>query len=231
MRKFLITVSVFLFSITAYTVKAQHNETRKTGDFHSLSITGKIRLEIYPASGDSLVLSAEGATTDYIISENTSGELNIRLKTDIAVDAKITAKLYFKDLKRIDVQAGALVLSPDTIKTGSMNFSAKSGAKIELHLNTEILTADVKQGAILVLYGKAQKQEVSVSSSGTYSAFELEVPETVVRATTAGRAKVTAAKVLNATANTKGYIAYKGNPESKDLKATFGGEVVDQTDW
>ena len=222
----LALIIILIFSV--FKANAQNIETRQTGDFTSFSVMGKIRVEIYPCTKDSLVLEAEGATTDYIITDLEDGELNIRLNTDIPKDARVTVQLYYNDLDKITAASNALILSPDTLKAESMSFEVKSGAKMELTLNMKSIIAEVKQGAILVFYGSVDNQEIGVSSGGTYSAFELKSKNTFIKATTTARAKLTATESIDATANTTGYIAYKGNPAKEKIKANLGGEVVEE---
>ncbi len=227
MRNNLSITFIIIIFLSLFNAKAQNIETRETGDFTSFSVMGKIRVEIYPSAKDSLVLEAEGATTDYIITEPDDGELNIRLKTNIPKDARITVRLYYKDLDKITAASNALILSPDTLKAESMTFEVKSGAKMELTLNMKSIIAEAKQGAILVFYGSVDNQEIGVSSGGTYSAFELKSKNTFIKATTTARAKLTATESIDATANTTGYIAYKGNPAKEKIKANLGGEIVE----
>ncbi len=226
MRNNLILSFIFFVFLSLPEGKAQVVESREIGNFTSLFVMGEIRVELIPSTKNSLTIEIKEASARDIITELDKEELIIRLKTDIPKEAKIKISLYFKDLEKIVAASKAYFVSPDTLKAQSMSFEAKSGAKMEFNLMMDSIIAEAKQGGLLVFYGNADKQDVGVSSGGTYSAFELIASESIIRASTGGRAKVTTTERLNASAHTAAYIAYKGNPAREKLKTNLGGEVV-----
>ncbi len=222
---FLLILSLLFISTTLF---SQESEIRETDNFYALSVVGNIRCELYKAEKPSIELIVKGTGFDNIITENDAGRLSIRLKTNTPKQAEIKIKLSYTSLEEISVQAQSLVLSPEIIETESLIFTAKGGGKMELKLKLSSLEASVKQGGILVFSGEVEKQTVEVLTGGTYSGYELEARDSYVKASSGGKAKVVALRIIDASANSKGFIGYKGDPVSTFTKTNLGGEIAHQ---
>ncbi len=223
LKTILFISGLLLFSLSNY---AQETEKREIDNFHSVSIIGKIRCELYKAETPGLEVVLKGVEFENVITENDNGELSLRLKTSTPKDAEVKIKLFYTQLDEMSVQAQSLIVSPEVIKAEKIFFSSKSGGKMELKLNLSSLEAEIKQGGILVFYGSVEKQKVSVSTGGTYSAYELESQDAHVKANSGGKAKVSASRIIDATANSKAFIGYQGNPVSTYIKTNLGGEIA-----
>jgi len=219
----LLILSLLLISTTLF---SQESEIRETDNFYAVSVIGNIRCELYKAEKPGIELIVKGTGFDNVITENDAGRLSIRLKTNTPKQAEVKIKLSYTTLEEISVQAQSLVLSPEIIETESLQFTAKGGGKMELKLKLSSLEASVKQGGILVFSGEVEKQTIKASSGGTYSAYELEARDTYVKASSGGKAKVAACRIIDATANSKGFIGYKGDPVSSFVKTSLGGEIA-----
>jgi hypothetical protein len=92
------------------------------------------------------------------------------------------------------------------------------------------LNANLVEGSLLSANGYAVNQQVYVSSSATYSCYELEGDNITVEATLGGKAKVCAAKELKASTKTGGYIGYKCDPASKTLEPKGNGVIEQVTE-
>lgn len=223
LKNILLIFGLLLISLSNY---AQKTEKRELDNFHSVSIIGKIRCELYKAETPGLELILKRTEFENVITENENGELSLRLKTNTAKDAEVRIKLYYTQLDEMKVQAQSLIVSSEVINEEEIFFSSKSGGKMELKLNLSSLEAEVKQGGILVFRGAVEKQEVSVSTGGTYSAYELKSQDAYVKANSGGKAKVSVSRIIDATANSKAFIGYQGNPVSTYIKTNLGGEIA-----
>ena len=220
-----IVISIYIFTFTTSVLFSQNIEKRDPGEFSEISVIGDIRIELYNSNEYYVEIESEGTATDNIITELDDGELSLRLRTKTPQDADTKIRVYFPELDIINVQARALITSIDTLRDDFIEFHARSGGKMELFLDLEHLKAEVKQGAILVFRGEVEKQEVEVTTGGAYSAYELEAKDTYIKAGSGSTAKVIARRVIDANANIKSYIGYKGNPVSSVVNTSLGGEV------
>jgi hypothetical protein len=64
-----------------------------------------------------------------------------------------------------------------------------------------------------------------VSSTATLSAYDLESETVKVKAVSGGKAKINVEKELDAEANSKGFISYKGNPAKINRIVNAGGII------
>ncbi|MCF8378545.1 MAG: DUF2807 domain-containing protein [Bacteroidales bacterium] len=205
---------------------AQETEKREIESYHSISIIGKIRCELYKSEKAGLEVIAKGTDLANVITENVDGTLSLRLKTSTPKEAEIKIKLYYTELDEIDVQSQSLITSPEVLKGEKMIFNSRAGGKIELELDLTSLEADAKQGGSLVFSGLVDKQEVKVSTGGAYSAYELKSNDAYVVANSGGKAKVSVSRIIDANASSKAFIGYKGTPVSTYIKTNLGGEIA-----
>ncbi len=217
---------IILLVLAPFSLRAADPENRDPGSFVALSVSGRIRVELYHSASPLLEIETTGTSSENVLTENDGRELSIRLKTNTPKDARVKVKVFYTQLEDLEVQAHALITSPETIRGESMNFEGRSGGKMELNLDLTSLMAEVGQGAILVFSGKTEKQTIAASTGGTYSSFPLEALDTYVKATSGGKAKVVAQRTIDATASVKGYIGYRGEPGNKHEKTSLGGEIV-----
>jgi hypothetical protein len=225
MKSIICKSIILILLIYSWQASAQNKESRETGDFSKLTVTGNIRVELYPSDKNYVELEVIGTGMENLITENSNNEFQIRLKTSTPKEAKVLAKFYFTKMEKISVQNQALITG--NIKIYQENFSvhARTGGKIEIPISVEKLIAEARQGGVIVLSGEAERQEIQVNSGGTYDAFGLESQDTYIKCNTGGVAKVIARRSLTAAAGTKGYIAYVGNPENNLARESLGGEI------
>jgi hypothetical protein len=218
----------FLFCLSLLSIAAfsQEKTTREPGNFSELNVTGEIRVELYKSEKPYIEIISEGISSGDIVTEIKGNKLDVKMKTSIPKNARFTIMVYHTGLEKIEVQSRSLVTGSEVLKAENISFDATTGGKIELEVDIENLEANVRQGAIIVLNGKVEKQEIGVSTGGTYSAYELEARDSYVKAVTGGKAKVTAHRVIDAQSNLKAFIGYKGNPVSSNLNTSLGGEIL-----
>ena len=225
MQNFRAIVLIFSFLIINAISFSQESEKRDIDNFYSVTVIGNIRCELYKAEKPGLELVVKGAGFESIITENDAGRLSLRLKTNTPKDAEVKILVSYTSLEEINVQAQSLVVSPEVLEAENILFTSKAGGKMELKLNLASLEAVVKQGGILVFSGEVKKQNIEVMTGGTYSAFELLACDSYVKAVSGGKAKLVARRIIDATANSKAYISYKGDPVSSYIKTSLGGQI------
>ena len=228
--KMRITYLFLALMFFSHSLIAQKPIKRDPGNFTALAATGNIRVELYKSDRTGLSIETTGTSSENVLTENDGRELSLRLKTNTPKDAEVRIKVYYTSLDQLSVHAQALITGPDVLEGQNVNFIARTGGKMELKLELSSLSADVRQGAILVFKGNVEKQTIDVNTGGTYSAYELESRDTYVKAFSGGKAKVVARRVIDATANLKGFVGYKGKPVSTVVKTNMGGEIANYSE-
>ena len=79
--------------------------------------------------------------------------------------------------------------------------------------------------AVLTVLLSSNKLEASVTGSGDFYGFDLEVNDTDVSVTGSGDAKVVCNVNLKARVTGSGDIMYKGNPKTEDTKVAGSGSI------
>ena len=76
-----------------------------------------------------------------------------------------------------------------------------------------------------MLEGSANTLELEVSSAGEIDAYELACENVRAEASSAGSAKISVSKELNARASSGGSIRYRGTPTRTNTDSSSGGSV------
>ena len=84
---------------------------------------------------------------------------------------------------------------------------------------------DISSSGDITLNGEADKLNANLSSAGDLNAYELEVREADVSASSAGDADITVSERLTARASSAGDINYRGNPKYIDAHSSSAGGV------
>jgi hypothetical protein len=221
-QSFLLFISTIVFLVSS----AQETIIRPLPGFYGLSVLGKMRVELYKSDTSRVEFSIDKSPSENLITEVKDSVLSIRLKSDTNKSAIIKVLVYYSCLSEITVASNSLLVSPETITAESIKFTSRSGAKMELDLDLKSLKADVKQGGILVFTGKTNRQDITVNTGAVYSAYKLYAEDTYVTANAGSKAKVCAARIIDATSNTKSYVGYIGVPVSVYMKTNLGGVIV-----
>jgi len=179
---------------------------------------------IHASSGEMSITSSNGQPGLVEVTFR-DGELKLKVPTRINKDDMISIRLPYTKLKRIKALAGAKINSARDLTGETLELEAGTGGKIELSVGAEKIIANISQVSDIVLYGKVQSQQVTVNTGGNYLAYDLECSETNIRVVSGSQGKVKASSMLDATANTKGYIGYMGDPEIVETKTRLGGEI------
>jgi len=219
----LIFLSLFIFNTV---VSGQNRTTIDLEPYNKLVVTGKIKVELVHSDSRQMSITVRNGSPDKVIAEVVKDELRIRLKPELGNDAEIAVKVPYNKLYELEAAAAAVITSRDELKEEYLEFKILSLAKIELSVEAGEIDASVTQGGDLILYGKTNTLNVNANTGGNFLGYELESNDTYVKAGSGAQAKVVARRIIDATANSKGYVGYKGEPVSTYVKTSLGGEIA-----
>ncbi len=227
MKKILIylmlPVLTVCFSLHTF---SQKTEIREPGAFSKIFVQGDIDLELVAGKKESLDIRVENTTPDHVLSGVDEQTLDLRLKTGDYSDAEVMVRVTYTDLQSLHAAGQATVWSDELFWSDELDLLADKGGEISLRVRLEHITARVVHGSIIVLAGTTRSQQVEAGSAGTYSAYGLDCEDTVARASSGGKVKVTANHSLEADAKLKGFVGYIGDPEEKHLNTSLAGEIL-----
>ena len=219
-----LLIALLMLSVTT-DLWAQKSETRDLEEFTGVRVSEAITVFLKPGNKESARIEATGIALDEIITKVMGKTLKIELERGNHHNIDVTVWVTYVNLEKISVSSAASVTTESVITSRKLDVQASSAGKANLEVDVEELDIDVSSAANLKITGKAGSQNVHVSSSGSYYAYDLNSEVAIVSASSAGNAKVMASKKIEADASSAGSIRYKGNPEKVNIHSGSGGST------
>ena len=216
---------IFLVAAMATTGLAQNTETRSLDDFSAISIGEAIKLVLVPGNKNEAKITADNVDLDEIETRVFGSKLKIELTGSRYKNIEVEIRLTYKSLEELSVSSAASVWTDGPIKTEDLEISVSSAGDARLDIDVNEVDVSASSSGNLVLKGKTISQRVGVSSAGVYKAYDLACEDAYVRASSAGSARVSASKKIDAKASSAGSIKYKGDPDKVYVNSSSGGSA------
>jgi len=207
-------------------ISAQTGTERKLDSFRKIIVGDKIIVRLVKSDHESALIKVQGIEPDAVRTQVSDGTLSLSIYGEPFTRKKVMVTLNYVDLTMIMVNNGAEVTTSSLFKADTLHVDLKSGGMLYLDADIGCLISRIIEGSLLNAEGYATIQEVTVASTGTLSAFDLESEKITVKATTGGKAKINVEEELDAEASSKGFISYRGNPAKINRTANSGGSIV-----
>lgn len=217
----IIFICLFIQGVTL----GQSIENRQVGAFSSIKAGEGIIVYLEQGQKEEIKVEAERGETERVVTELSGRTLKIHF--DGNNNRVRNAKVYvtFVALNEISASSAAGIYSKSTIVADKLEISVSSAATVELTINAEEVEVSVSTSGDLVLEGRTAYLDAKVSTAGDIDAYELSTENVFINANTAGSARVTATKKIEAKAGTAGEIRYRGNPDKSYTDSSTGGSV------
>lgn len=221
-KRRLIPVLIITVNL-CFAIQAQRTELSQ---FNRLEVGSDINIQLILDKKCGIEWTLKNIEPDKIITEIKDQTLRVRTKTGIYRDAELKAKVYYTDLVAIQSKGRANVWSEEDLYVEKFGFIINNGGECRLRIFADSVYASVTEGSIIDLKGETKILDVKVGTGATFSGYDLNAEEVTVLANSTGKAKIAVNKYLKATATSKGFIGYIGEPEKVEQEATLGGEIV-----
>ena len=216
---------IFFACIALFQVIGQEQPVDLETPFENLRVSGNIHLELVSSDTQQLIFVSEG-NADKLDIETSESFLVLKTKSELNKSPALEVKLHYVKLSTLEITKGGRVQSADTLKSNLLQLDVLTGGKAELWIDVDSLSARVNQGADIILYGNAGSQCVNAYTWGNYLAYDLEAVDSYVKAATGAQVKVNTSRLLDASATSKAFVGYRGEPEQKLVKTSVGGEIT-----
>jgi hypothetical protein len=207
-------------------ISAQPDTERKLDSFRKIIIGDKIIVRLVKSDHESAMIKVQGIDPEAVRTQVFDETLSLSIYGEPFTRKKVMVTLNYVDLSMISVNNGAEVTTSSLFKADTLRVDLKSGGMLYLDADIGCLISRIIEGSLMSAEGYATNQEVTVASTGTLSAFDLESDKITVKVTTGGKAKINVEEELDAEASSKGFISYKGNPAKIKRIANSGGSIV-----
>ena len=221
--------SILFICIALFQALGQEQPLDLEAPFEKLKVSGNIHLELVSSNTQQLFIVSD-ENSEMVDIETGEGLLMLKAKSELNNAPAIELKLHYINLSSLEITKGSLIQSVDTLKSNLLQLDVLSGGKAEIWIRVDSLNARVNQGADVILYGNTRSQFVNAYSWGNYLAFDLEAVDSYVKAATGAQVKVNTSRLLDASATSKAFVGYLGEPERKKVKTSVGGEITPMTE-
>ncbi len=207
-----------------------NRQTRQVGGFHGVSVSSGIDLYLSQKNSEEVVVEAESDDLNKIITEVEGGILKIYIKEKSWFNLDWNnhpRKVYvsFQTLDKIDASAGSDVISQAPVKLEKLTLDASSGSDVKLELEADEIVVESSSGSDISLKGKTSVIRASASSGSDINASELQARKCTASISSGSDIRVYVTEELDANASSGGDIVYSGNPKTKDINESSGGDV------
>jgi hypothetical protein len=226
----LITFLLFAGACIQVSGASAGRQTRHITGFHGISVSSGIDLYLTQKTVEEVAVEAESEDLDKIITEVEGGILKIYIKEKSWFNMNWKSKprkayVSFKTLDKLEASAGADVVSEGRLKLEKLNLDASSGSDVKLELDVNNLSVGSSSGSDISLKGTANNMEANASSGSDIDASDLQSKNCNASVSSGSDIKVNVTEKLDASASSGGDISYSGNPKTKDINESSGGDV------
>lgn len=215
-----ITLCLVLFSALA-----QESEVRSVGSFTGVKVGEAIDVYLKKGDKESVKVEITGARLSDVLTEISGSYLKVHMRDGSYRNRNVKVFVTYVSLEKIHASSASNVFSEGTIRSNSMDISVSSAATVELTIETGFASIDASSAGDMVLEGKAKELALEVSSAGEVDAYGLDSEIVRANASSAGSAKVSVSKELNAHASSGGSIRFRGAPSKTNTDSSSGGSV------
>ena len=233
MKNAIIFFTAFLL-FASHKIWAQRIDTLALESFDKVEILGCFDTEMIQSDKESIVLEIKDRQIrrDDIRIKVSGKKLKVSLRMEGVFRngdcdrAKVSLKIYYKNIEELETGVGAEVRVNVPIKAHSIDIDVHTGSNLEIEVEAKNLKLSVNTGANLKIRGQAEEQEASLNTGANLYAYDLDCKAVYIRSNTGAVAKVRVSEYIEASAGTGGSISYRGNPKRQDIRTILGGDVV-----
>lgn len=217
---------VLLLSCFAFYGLAQQSEVRQIGSFQGVRVSEAIDVYLKKGDKESVKVEVTGTELSNVLTEVNGTTLKIHMR-DGNFHGRKSVKVYvtFTRLEKLSASSAANLFSSDPIKSDRLEISVSSAGSVETKLESESVSVSASSAGKTVLEGKTRSLEIEASSAGDIDAYNLESENVDASVSSAGSAKISVSKELEAHASSGGSIRYRGNPLKTNTDSSSGGSV------
>ncbi len=214
----------------AMSFETEKTETRNVQSFHAIKVSAGIDLYLKMGDAEEVKVVADDDIIDKLITEVDDGTLKIYMKNTSSWRnwGRKTRKVYVrvKELDKLHASSGSDVQSDNTLKGETLDVKASSGSDVRLDVHYKNFSVDTSSGSDARISGKTKNLEAEASSGSDIKAQELESVNCRVSVSSGSDATVNVTGEIYAKASSGGDIRYYGNPQTRDINKSSGGDVT-----
>jgi hypothetical protein len=199
---------------------------RNLSGFNSVKSCCGIDVILTQSDTEAVRVEADDNLQQYIKTEVTNNVLNIRRDSKSNLISK-NIKVYVnaKDLVNIETSSGSRLETTNQIVAENMELASSSGAGINLDIKSKNIRCSASSGAGITINGQAVTFDVSSSSGSHVKAQDLSTETCKADVSSGGYINLNVTNEIAAEASSGGHVSILGNPKSRNVNKSSGGDV------
>lgn len=228
--KTMLLLIMIAFTGVGTVLASNETQNRNVKDFNAIKVSTGIDLYLSMGNEESVKIVADDEIIDDIKTEVKDGTLHIYMKQrnnwfNWNINKTRKAYVSVKELVALNASSGSDVETENTLEGDELEVKASSGSDVKLSLNVKKFSIDTSSGSDAKLSGKVKYLTAEASSGSDINASDLESVFCQAKASSGSDISLTVTEEIQARASSGGDIVYYGNPKSKDVNESSGGDV------
>ena len=191
------------------------SETRSTGEFRGIAVSGGIDLKIRQGSEPAIEVKLEANLLPYLETVVENGTLQVRWKKGSKLRVKDTPLVSASVVELSSIAtAGASNVAIAPLKTPKLLIQLSGAGDVAIDtIQTEELTVNIAGSGDVAASGQARRLQLRISGSGDVKADALKSDDVTVSIAGSGDASVQAARSLSVSIAGSGDVLYRGDAQ------------------
>jgi hypothetical protein len=202
-------------------------ENREVSSFNGISVSSGIKLFLTQGENNQVVVKADGAIIDDVVTKTENGTLRIYVSTRnlMRLDSSPEVYVTFSWINSIESSAGSEVLGQNKFMLDKLNVQNSSGSSSNFEVECRDMEMKASSGASIVSKGSSLNLIAKSSSGSSIKSKDLKVINANLEVSSGAEIVVHVSGELEASASSGGSISYYGEAVPKLLQQSSGGDI------
>ena len=205
-------------------VNAQQNKS--LSDFTQVEAGQVFDIQLFTADRHSIYI--EPPYENDVMAEVSNGVLH--LSASKKGTGVIKVKLYFKELKGVQLSGAAGVSNNDTLISPQFSIHTSGAAKVKMILKSDIIKVDADGASDVIISGTGATTNFILSGASELKAYDLTAQKVTIQTSGAANAKLNVTEFLSAHAEGASHISFSGKPAYKNISINGVATIKDKTE-
>lgn len=203
-------------------------EKRMLSAFEKVAVSRGLEVYLVADSVEYVVVEADENLQEVITTEMEDETLEISTSHFIRSARSKKVHVHYKHLNGIKSGTGSTFRSEGTVRSKKLVISASTGSFQDLDVHAGTLEARCSSGAQIRLSGIAREARLMAATGAHLEGKEFSGDDCYTKASSGGHIRTGVKRILEAEASSGGHIYFSGNPESRKLDSSSGGQIHEE---
>jgi len=210
---------------TVYGNKKVVTSEREAGNFTGLRVSSGVDVFLKQGNNESITVEADENLHEYIITEIKGDVLNVYTDANIRQAERKRVYVTMNKIRSLKTSSAGDLFGETPVKGDFIELAASSAGNMKLEIYAREISLNISSSGDMTLSGETDVLDADLSSAGDLNAFELQVKEADVSASSAGDADINVTERITARASSAGDINYRGNPKYVNVHSSSAGSI------